>query len=60
MIKGVTDKNYMTNSFHIPVYYKINAYQKIQLEAPYHELCNAGHISYVEMDGDPTKKFNSF
>lgn len=60
IIKDVTDKNYMTNSFHIPVYYKINAYQKIQLEAPYHELCNAGHISYVEMDGDPTKNLTAF
>ena len=50
-IEGVTDREYYTNSFHIPVYYPISAYQKIQLEAPYHELTNAGHISYVELDG---------
>lgn len=60
IIKGITDKDYMTNSFHIPVYYPTNAYQKIQIEAPYHELCNAGHISYIEMDGDPTKNLTAF
>ncbi|MBE9913834.1 anaerobic ribonucleoside triphosphate reductase [Paenibacillus donghaensis] len=50
-IPGVTDRDYYTNSFHIPVYYPITAAQKIKLEAPYHELCNAGHITYVEVDG---------
>ena len=47
-IEGVTDREYYTNSFHIPVYYPISAYKKIQLEAPYHELTNAGHITYIE------------
>lgn len=51
-IPGVTDREYYTNSFHVPVYYPIKAYKKIQLEAPYHALTNAGHISYVELDGD--------
>lgn len=50
-ISGVTDRDYYTNSFHIPVYYPITVVQKIALEAPYHELCNAGHITYVELDG---------
>lgn len=54
-IPGVTDRDYYTNSFHIPVWYPITAYRKIQLEAPYHALCNAGHISYVELDGDTAK-----
>ncbi len=53
-IEGVTDKEYYTNSFHIPVYYPISAYKKIQLEAPYHALTNAGHITYIELDGDPS------
>ena len=53
-IEGVTDREYYTNSFHIPVYYPISAYKKIQLEAPYHELTNAGHITYIELDGDPS------
>ena len=52
LIPGVTDKDYYTNSFHIPVYYNISAYEKIRKEAPYHALTNAGHISYVELDGD--------
>ncbi len=51
-IKGVTDREYYTNSFHVPVYYPVSAYDKIQIEAPYHALTNAGHISYVELDGD--------
>lgn len=54
-IEGVTDRDYYTNSFHVPVYYNIGAYEKIKLEAPYHALTNAGHISYVELDGDPAK-----
>ncbi len=59
-IPGVTDREYYTNSFHVPVYYPISAYRKIQLEAPYHALTNAGHISYVEMDGDACKNLDAF
>lgn len=59
-IEGITDREYYTNSFHIPVYYEINAFDKIRLEAPYHELTNAGHITYVEMDGDPTQNLQAF
>lgn len=59
-IKGVTDKEYYTNSFHVPVYYPINAIKKIRIEGPYHELTNGGHISYVEMDGDPAKNLAAF
>lgn len=54
IIQGVTDKDYYTNSFHVPVYYPISAFDKIEKEAPYHALCNAGHITYVELDGDPS------
>ena len=60
IIEGVTDREYYTNSFHIPVYYKISAFNKIKIEAPYHELTNGGHISYVELDGDPTKNLEAF
>ena len=60
VIKGVTDRDYYTNSFHIPVYYNISAFQKIKLEAPYHALTNAGHISYVEMDGDVSQNLEAF
>lgn len=59
-IEGVTDREYYTNSFHIPVYYNISAFDKIRLEAPYHELTNGGHISYVEVDGDPTQNLEAF
>ena len=59
-IPGVTDRDYYTNSFHIPVYHKISAFEKIRLEAPYHELTNAGHITYVEMDGDTTRNLAAF
>ncbi|MCR5121237.1 MAG: anaerobic ribonucleoside triphosphate reductase [Ruminococcus sp.] len=59
-IKGVTDREYYTNSFHVPVYYPINAYNKIEIEAPYHALTNAGHISYVELDGDPLNNLPAF
>jgi len=52
VIPGVTDREYYTNSFHVPVYHNISAFDKISLEAPYHALTNAGHISYVELDGD--------
>ena len=60
VIPGVTDRDYYTNSFHIPVYYPISAFKKISLEAPYHALTNAGHITYVEMDGDPSKNLDAF
>jgi ribonucleoside-triphosphate reductase len=60
IIPGVTDREYYTNSFHIPVYFPINAFEKIKLEAPYHALTNAGHISYVEMDGDPLDNLEAF
>jgi ribonucleoside-triphosphate reductase len=59
-IPGVTDREYYTNSFHIPVYFPIRAFEKIKLEAPYHALTNAGHISYVELDGDTTKNPEAF
>ena len=60
IIPGVTDRDYITNSFHVPVYYPIKAARKVDIEAPYHELCNAGHISYIEMDGDPLKNLPAF
>ena len=60
IIPGVTDREYYTNSFHIPVYFPISAFKKIRLEAPYHELTNAGHITYVEMDGDPLQNLEAF
>ncbi len=59
-IEGVTDREYYTNSFHVPVHFPIGAAKKIRLEAPYHELTNAGHISYVELDGDPTQNLEAF
>ena len=59
-IEGVTNHEYYTNSFHIPVYFPISAAKKIRLEAPYHELTNAGHISYVEMDGDASANLEAF
>ena len=60
IIPGVTDRSYYTNSFHVPVYYPISAFDKIKIEAPYHELTNAGHISYVELDGDPLQNLAAF
>ena len=59
-IPGVTDRDYYTNSFHVPVYYEISAFDKIRLEAPYHALTNGGHISYIELDGDPLKNLDAF
>ena len=59
-IKGVTDRDYYTNSFHVPVYYNISIVNKIKKEAPYHELTNAGHISYIELDGDTTQNLEAF
>ncbi len=60
VIAGVTDRKYYTNSFHVPVYYPCNAFTKIKIEAPYHALTNAGHISYVELDGDPLQNLSAF
>lgn len=60
IIPGVTDREYYTNSFHIPVWYPISAYDKIRKEGPYHALTNAGHISYVELDGDTAKNVEAF
>nr|WP_186819701.1 anaerobic ribonucleoside triphosphate reductase [Halolactibacillus halophilus] len=54
-IPGVTDREYYTNSFHVPVYYNTRAIDKINIEGKYHNLCNGGHISYIEVDGDVTK-----
>ena len=59
-IKGVTDRNYYTNSFHIPVYFNITIKKKITLEAPYHAFTNAGHISYIELDGDTSENVEAF
>ncbi|MCI6159410.1 MAG: anaerobic ribonucleoside triphosphate reductase [Selenomonadaceae bacterium] len=59
-IPGVTDRPYMTNSSHVPVYYPIKAIDKIRIEAPYHALENAGHIAYIELDGDTTKNVKAF
>ena len=60
VIPGVTDREYYTNSFHVPVYYPISAFEKIKLEAPYHALTNGGHISYIELDGDPLQNLDAF
>jgi ribonucleoside-triphosphate reductase len=60
VIKGITDHDYYTNSFHIPVYFEVSAYDKIKLEAPYHALNNAGHITFVEMDGNPVNNLEAF
>jgi ribonucleoside-triphosphate reductase len=59
-IEGVTDRDYYTNSFHVPVYYPIGAFEKLAIEAPSHNLTNAGHISYVELDGDTAKNPEAF
>jgi ribonucleoside-triphosphate reductase len=60
VIEGVTDREYYTNSFHVPVYHELTAARKIAIEAPYHELTNAGHITYVELDGDPSRNIEAF
>lgn len=56
VIKGITDKEYYTNSFHIPVDYKISIKDKLGIEAPFHKMCNAGHISYIELDNYPDEE----
>lgn len=60
IIPGVTDRDYYTNSFHVPVYYDISAFEKIKIEAPYHALTNGGHITYIELDGDPSKNIDAY
>ena len=59
-IPGITDRDYYTNSFHVPVYFPIKAFKKIQIESPYHAMTNAGHITYVELDGDTCKNPEAF
>jgi ribonucleoside-triphosphate reductase len=59
-IEGVTDRDYYTNGFHVPVYHPVAAFEKIKIEAPYHALTNAGHITYVELDGDPSNNLDAF
>lgn len=59
-LPGITDQDFYTNSFHVPVYYPISAFEKIEKEAPYHNFTNAGHISYVELDGDLSKNLSAF
>jgi anaerobic ribonucleoside-triphosphate reductase len=59
-MENITNHKFYTNSFHVPVYYKLSARKKIELEAPYHELTNAGHITYIELDGDPSKNLSVF
>ncbi len=60
LIPGITDRDYYTNSFHVPVYYPVKAFRKSQLGGPYHALTNAGHISHVELDGDACKNPEAF
>ncbi len=60
ILPGITDRDYYTNSFHVPVYYPCSAFHKLATEAPYHALTNGGHISYVEMDGDPLQNLDAF
>ena len=59
-IKGITDRDYYTNSFHVPVYYKTSVKHKMEVEGKYHTLTNAGHISYVELDGDTVNNVDAF
>ena len=59
-IKGVTDRDYYTNSFHVPVYYKTTVKHKMEIEGKYHKYTNAGHISYVELDGDTVNNVDAF
>ena len=59
-IKGVTDRDYYTNSFHVPVYYNISIKNKLYLEAPYHNYTNGGHISYIELDGNTVNNVEAF
>lgn len=60
VIEGVTDKDFYTNSNHVPVNYDISAFDKVRIEAPYHALTDGGHISYIELDGDPAKNLDAY
>jgi anaerobic ribonucleoside-triphosphate reductase len=60
VIPGVTDKEYYTNSFHVPVNFEISSFEKVAIEGPYHELTNAGHISYVELDAAPVDNLEAY
>ena len=60
VIKGVTDREYYTNSFHVPVYYKTSVQHKLEVEGVYHKFTNAGHISYIELDGDTVNNIDAF
>jgi len=57
---GITDKEYYTNSYHVPVRYNISATEKIKIEGPYHALTNGGHITYIELDGDTANNLEAF
>ena len=59
-IKGITDRDYYTNSFHVPVYYNTSIKHKLEVEAPYHALTNGGHISYIEFDGNTAMNVDAF
>ena len=59
VIKNVTDRDFYTNSCHVPVWHKIGIYDKLKIEAPYQKLCNAGHIAYIELDGDPAENLEA-
>ena len=60
VLPGISDHAYITNSFHVPVYYKTTAVHKVDVESPYHALCNAGSITYLEYDGDPLQNLEAF
>ncbi len=60
VVEGVNDREYYTNSFHVPVYHNTTSFKKINLEAPYHSLTNGGHITYVELDGDTSRNTSAF
>lgn len=60
VLKGITDRDFYTNSFHVPVYYPISMFKKIDIEAPYHDFTNGGHITYIEVDGDIAKNSKAF
>ncbi|MDD3241985.1 MAG: anaerobic ribonucleoside triphosphate reductase [Bacilli bacterium] len=60
ILPGITDREYYTNSFHVPVYYNIGIVDKLRIEGPYHNLTNGGHISYIELDGDVCNNLEAF
>jgi anaerobic ribonucleoside-triphosphate reductase len=60
IIPGVTDKEYYTNSFHVPVDFELSSFEKVTIEGPYHEFTNAGHISYVELDAAPIENLEAY